>query len=103
MLALDKKKISTKLIGFWGDAGGQLWPDMKRGSEEKKLVIGYGWLEDVWESAQEYYMDNEGWSEKKFDNYWENGGEDKEIDEYIAMTVDNYDEESNWKDLEGVE
>ena len=47
--------------------------------------------------------DNEGWSEKKFDNYWENGGEDKEIDEYIAMTVDNYDEESNWKDLEGVE
>ena len=103
MLALDKKKISTKLIGFWEDAGGQLWLDMKRGSEEKKLVIGYGWLEDVWESAQENYMDNEGWSEKKFDNYWENGGEDKEIDEYIAMTVDNYDEESNWKDLEGVE
>lgn len=53
MLALDKKKISTKLIGFWEDAGGQLWLDMKRGSEEKKLVIGYGWLEDVWESAQE--------------------------------------------------
>ena len=72
-------------------------------NQEKKLVIGYGWLEDVWESAQEYYMDNEGWSEKKFDNYWENGGEDKESDEYIAMTVDNYDEESNWKDLEGVE
>lgn len=43
MLALDKKKISTKLIGFWEDAGGQLWLDMKRGSEEKKLVIGYGW------------------------------------------------------------
>lgn len=49
------------------------------------------------------HRNNEGWSEKKFDNYWENGGEDKEIDEYIAMTVDNYDEESNWKDLEGVE
>ena len=77
MLALDKKKLSTTLIGFWEDAAGELWLDMKRGTEEKKIVIGYGWLEDVWESARDYYMDNEGWSEEKFENYWENGGEDK--------------------------
>ena len=103
MLALDKKKLSITLVGFWESAAGELWVDMKRGNEEKKLVIGYGWLEDVWESARDYYMDNEGWSEEKFYKYWEDGGEDREIDEYIAMTVDNYDDELNWADLEGVE
>lgn len=28
MLALDKKKLSTTLIGFWEDAAGELWLDM---------------------------------------------------------------------------
>ena len=27
-------------------------------------------------------------------------GEDKEIDNYVAITVDNYDDDSTWEELE---
>ena len=38
------------------------------------------------------------WTEEQFDNYWENGGEDKEIDNYIDGIVDGY---SHYTDATG--
>ncbi|MDM8244863.1 hypothetical protein, partial [Limosilactobacillus vaginalis] len=69
------------------------------GEEEKQLVIAeWGLSEVVYEDSIDYYLDNEHWTQDQFDDYWENGGEDKEIDNYVATTVDNYDD-STWEGL----
>ena len=54
----------------------------------------------MYESAIDYYLDNLGWSQEQFDHYWENGGEDKEIDNYIEGTVEYYDDESTWEEID---
>ena len=52
------------------------------------------------------YFDD--WSDKPYsweyvwdnpDDYWENGGEDKEIDNYVDGTVEYYDDWSTWEEL----
>ncbi|WP_172397161.1 hypothetical protein [Limosilactobacillus reuteri] len=37
--------------------------------------------------------------QEQFDDYWENGGEDKEIDNYVDGTVEYYDDWSTWEEL----
>lgn len=93
-------KLHTELVSLVETACGEAILTMKRGKEEKQLVIAeYGLSEVVYEDAIDYYLDNEHWTQDQFDDYWENGGEDKEIDEYIDEIVDNYDDDSTWEEL----
>lgn len=93
--------VKTELISLIETTYGEAILTMKRGKEEKELVIANtGLSEVVYESAIDYYLDNLGWSQEQFDHYWENGGEDKEIDNYIAEMVDFYDDDSTWEELE---
>lgn len=93
-------KLHTELVSLVETAYGEAILTMKRGEEEKQLVIAeYGLSEVVYEDAIDYYLDNEHWTQDQFDDYWGNGGEDKEIDEYIDEIVDNYDDDSTWEEL----
>lgn len=93
--------VKTKLVSLIETTWGEAILTLKRGEEEKELVIANtGLSEVVYESAIDYYMYDLNWTEEQFDNYWENGGEDKEIDNYIAGTVDFYDDDSTWEELE---
>ena len=64
--------------------------------KQNKLLLS----ERVYESAIDYYLYDLNWNEKQFDNYWENGGEDKETDNYIEGIVDYYDDQSNWEEID---
>ena len=93
-------KLHTELVSLVETAYGEAILTMKRGEEEKQLVIAeYGLSEVVYEDVIDYYLDNEHWTQDQFDDYWENGGEDKEIDEYIDEIVDNYDADSTWEEI----
>lgn len=94
-------KLHTELVSLVETAYGEAILTMKRGEEEKQLVIAECGLSDVvYESAIDYYLDNEHWTQKHFDDYWENGGEDKEIDSYVDGVIDFYDDDSTWEELE---
>ena len=96
-----KTKLRTELVSLVETAYGEAILTMQRGKEEKELVIAETGLSGVvYESSVDYYLDNLGWTQEQFDDYWENGGEDKEIDNYVAITVDNYDDDSTWEELE---
>ena len=96
-----KDNVKTELISLIETTYGEAILTMKRGKEEKELVIANtGLSEVVYESAIDYYMYDLNWTEEQFDQYWENGGEDKEIDNYIDEIVDNYDDDSTWEELE---
>ena len=96
-----KDNVKTELISLIETTYGEAILTMKRGKEKKELVIANtGLSEVVYESAIDYYLDNLGWTQKQFDDYWENGGEDKEIDNYIEGTVDYYDDWSNWEEID---
>ena len=93
-------KLHTELVNLVETAYGEAILTMKRGEEEKQLVIAECGLSDVvYESAIDYYMYDLNWTEEQFDNYWENGGEDKEIDNYVDGTVDYYDDWSTWEEI----
>ena len=96
-----KDNVKTELISLIETTYGEAILTMKRGKEEKELVIANtGLSEVVYESAIGYYLDNLGWTQEQFDHYWENDGEDKEIDNYIEGTVDYYDDWSNWEEID---
>ena len=96
-----KDKVKTELISLIETTYGEAILTMQRGKEEKELVIAETGLSGVvYDSAIDYYLDNLGWSQEQFDDYWENGGEDKEIDNYIEGTVDYYDNWSNWEEID---
>lgn len=98
-----RDNAKTELVSLVETACGEAILTMKRGEEEKQLLIAeYGLSEVVYEDAIDYYLDNEHWTQDQFDDYWENGGEDKEIDEYIDEIVDNYDDDSTWEEIETV-
>ena len=93
--------VKTELISLTETTYGEAILTMKRGKEKKELVIANtGLSEVVYDSAIDYYMYDLNWTEEQFDNYWENGGEDKETDNYIEGTVDYYDDDSTWEELE---
>lgn len=93
-------KVKTELVNCVETACGEAILTMQRGKEEKELVIAEcGLSEVVYESSVDYYLDNLGWTEEQFDNYWENGGEDKEIDNYVDGTVEYYDDWSTWEEI----
>ena len=92
--------VKTELVNCVETTYGEAILTMQRGKEEKELVIAEcGLSEVVYESSVDYYLDNLGWTEEQFDNYWENGGEDKEIDNYIDGTVEYYDDWSTWEEI----
>ena len=93
--------VKTELISLIETTYGEAILTLKRGDETKQIVIANtGLSEVVYESAIDYYMYDLNWTEEQFDNYWENGGEDKEIDNYIEGTVDYYNDNSTWEELE---
>ena len=93
-------ELHTELVSLVETAYGEAILTMQRGEEEKELVIAEcGLSEVVYESAIDYYMYDLNWTEEQFDNYWENGGEDKEIDNYVYGTVDYYDDDSAWEEI----
>lgn len=95
------KELTTKMVKLEETTYGEAILTMKRGKEEKELVIAEtGLAERVYESAIDYYMYDLNWTEEKFDDYWENGGEDKEIDNYIEGTIDYYNDNSTWEELQ---
>ena len=95
-----KTKLRTELVSLVETTYGEAILTMQRGKEEKELVIAEcGLSEVVYESSVDYYLDNLGWTQEQFDNYWENGGEDKEIDNYVDGTVDYYDDDSTWEEI----
>ena len=95
------EKLTTKMVELKETTYGEAILTMKRGKEKKELVIANtGLSEVVYDSAIDYYMYDLNWTEEQFDNYWENGGEDKEIDNYIEGTVDYYNDNSTWEELE---
>lgn len=95
------KELTTKMIELKETSYGEAILTLQRGDETKQIVIAeYGLSDVVYESAIDYYLDNEHWTQEHFDDYWENGGEDKEIDNYIAGMVDFYDDDSTWEELE---
>ena len=98
-----KTKLRTELVSLVETTYGEAILTMQRGKEEKELVIAETGLSGVvYDSSVDYYLDNLGWTEEQFDNYWENGGEDKEIDNYIDGVVDFYDDDSTWGEIETV-
>ena len=95
-----RDNAKTELVSLVETAYGEAILTMKRGEEEKQLLIAEcGLSEVVYESSVDYYLDNLGWTQEQFDNYWENGGEDKEIDNYVDGTVDYYDDSSTWEEI----
>lgn len=93
-------KLHTELVSLVETGIGEVILTLKRGEEEKEILIGETGLAGVvYESAIDYYLDNERWTQEQFDDYWENGGEDKEIDNYIDGVVDFYDDDSTWEEL----
>ena len=92
--------VKTELVSFKETAYGEAILTLQRGKEEKEIVIAdCGLSEVVYESAIDYYIDNLGWTQEQFDHYWKNGGEDKEIDNYVDGIVDFYDDNSTWEEL----
>lgn len=90
----------TKMIELKETAYGEAILTLKRGNEIKQVVLTEtGLSEVVYESVVDYYLYDLNWTQEQFDNYWENGGEDKEIDNYIEGTVDYYDGNSEWEEL----
>ena len=93
-------ELHTELVSLVETAYGEAILTMQRGKEEKELVIAETGLSGVvYDSAIDYYLDNLGWTQEQFDDYWENGGEDKEIDNYVDGTVDYYDDDSAWEEI----
>ena len=93
-------KLHTELVSLVETGIGEVILTLKRGEEEKEILIAECGLSDVvYESAIDYYLNNEHWTQEHFDDYWENGGEDKEIDNYIDGIVDLYDDDSAWEEL----
>ena len=93
-------ELHTELVSLVETAYGEAILTMQRGKEEKELVIAETGLSGVvYDSAIDYYLDYLGWTQEQFDDYWENGGEDKEIDNYVDGTVEYYDDWSTWEEL----
>ena len=93
--------VKTELVSLVETTYGEAILTLKRGNEIKQTVLANtGLSEVVYESAIDYYMYDLNWTEEQFDQYWENGGEDKEIDNYIEGTVEYYDDDSMWEELE---
>ena len=93
-------ELHTELVSLVETAYGEAILTMQRGKEEKELVIAETGLSGVvYDSAIDYYLDNLGWTQEQFDDYWENGGQDKEIDNYVDGTVDYYDDWSTWEEI----
>lgn len=93
-------KLHTELVSLVQTAYGEAILTMKRGKEEKKIAIAECGLSGVvYDSAIDYYLDNKHWTQDQFDDYWENGGEDKEINNYVDGVIDFYDDDSTWEEI----
>lgn len=93
-------KVKTELVNCVETACGEAILTMRRWHEEKQVVIAETGLSSVvYESSVDYYLDNLGWTQEQFDKYWNNGGEEKEINNYIDRTVELYNDDSVWEEI----
>ena len=97
----DNSKTTTKLVSLEETDIGEAILTLQRGDETKQTVIAEtGLSQAVYEYTIDYYLDDLKWSQARFDDYWDNGGEDKEIASYIGLMVDQYDDDLTWQELE---
>ena len=97
----DNSKTTTKLVSLKETAIGEAILTLQRGDETKTILLAQtGLSEVVYEYTIDYYLDDLKWSQARFDDYWDNGGEDKEIASYIDMMVDHYNDDLTWQELE---
>lgn len=99
MSSLVEKKLSTKLVSAEENLAGELIIKMKRGDEEKIVAYSPGYEADIYDAEFEWRQFDMGWTQEKFDDYWDNGGEEKEIQQEIETTVDLYDDEQMWEEI----
>lgn len=94
-----EKKLSTKLVSAEENLAGELIIKMKRGDEEKIVAYSPGYEADIYDAEFAWRKFDLGWTQEKFDDYWDNGGEEKEIQREIETTVDLYDDEQMWEEI----
>lgn len=95
-----EKKLSTKLVSAEENLAGELIIKMKRGDEEKIVAYSPGYQADIYDAEFIWRQFDMGWTQEKFDDYWDNGGEEKEIQREIETTVDLYDDEQMWEEID---
>lgn len=94
-----EKKLSTKLVSAEENLAGELIIKMKRGDEEKIVTYSPGYQADIYDAEFTWRKFDLGWTQEKFDDYWDNDGEEKEIQREIETTVDLYDDEQMWEEI----
>lgn len=99
MNGLVENKLSTKLVSAEENLAGELIIKMKRGDEEKIVTYSPGYEADIYDAEFEWRQFDMRWTQERFDKYWDNGGEEKEIQREIEATVDMYDDELTWGEL----
>lgn len=94
-----EKQLSTKLVSAEEDRAGELIIKMKRGDEEKIVTFSPGYEADIYDAEFAWRQFDMGWTQEKFDDYWDNDGEEKEIQREIETIVDLYDDEQMWEEI----
>ena len=87
----------TVLLSF--NTSGEWKITMKRGNEIKSLYLDPSYAEEIYVTAQKFHASEDGWTAKQFDDYWNHGGEEQEIKQEGANTVDVYNDQFDWDSL----
>lgn len=103
MNGLVEKKLSTKLLGTEENLAGELIVHLRRGDEELNYYYAPGYQADVYDTELEWRQSEYGWSQDKFDEYWDNGGEKELVEDMVNQLVEWYDDEWNWEELKSME
>lgn len=64
-------KLHTELVSLVETGIGEVILTLKRGEEEKEILIGQTGLAGVvYDSAADFYIFDKKWTEEQFDDYW---------------------------------
>lgn len=98
---MSKAKYDTKMVDLQENLCGEAIITLKRGNETKQLVIAETGLSfAAYEFVADYYLQDLNWTQEKLDNYWDDGGEEREIDSFVNVIVDNYNDDLTWEELQ---
>ena len=91
--------LDVKLVSYYETSELELMVTMRCGKEVKQVTLVPSYLDDLFQNTYEYYVGQEGWSEKHLEHYWHNGGREKEIAGYVDLLIDHFSDPNNWDDL----
>lgn len=98
---MSKVSYDTKMVDLQENSYGEAILTLKRGNETKQIVIAETGLSSAaYEFVVDYYLHDLNWTQEKLDNYWDNGGEEKEIDNFVNLIIDQYDDDLTWEELQ---